>query len=258
MRTRRRFGQGLVSGGGARAAGRLRRLVSFAGDYFRFKRLSARADSRFGVSWKDRYPCLEDNTGVTAFDPHYVYHPAWAARVLQATRPEVHVDIGSSLHFCAIVSAYVPVRFYDYRPAMLKLPGLTTAFADLQALPFGDRSVASLSCMHVVEHVGLGRYGDALDPQGDRKAMAELARVLAVGGSLLLVVPVGRPRVRFNAHRIYSCAQIADACRDLELVEFSLIPDDAASVGMMPGASHELADRQEYGCGCFWFRRAGK
>jgi SAM-dependent methyltransferase len=112
--------------------------------------------------------------------------------------------------------------------------------------------------MHVVEHVGLGRYGDSLDPEGDRKAMAELGRVLAPGGSLLFVVPIGRPRLRFNAHRVYAYGQIADAFRDLELVEFSLIPDDAPSVGMVRRATPEQADRQEYGCGCFWFRRSGR
>jgi len=47
--------------------------------------------------------------------------------------------------------------------------------------------------MNVVEHVGLGRYGEPLDPEGDIKAMRELRRVLAPGGSLLFVVPVGRP-----------------------------------------------------------------
>jgi hypothetical protein len=57
--------------------------------------------------------------------------------------------------------------------------------------------------MHVIEHIGLGRYGEALDPDGDLKAIRELVRVLAAGGNLLVVVPVGRPRIQFNAHRIY-------------------------------------------------------
>ncbi|MGA2030503.1 MAG: DUF268 domain-containing protein, partial [Verrucomicrobiota bacterium] len=77
-----------------------------------------------------------------------------------------------------MVSAFVPVKFYDYRPADLHLDNLACEHADLQALPFADCGIQSISCMHVVEHVGLGRYGDPLDPNGDLKAMNELERVL--------------------------------------------------------------------------------
>src|SRR5205807_5995192 len=67
---------------------------------------------------------------------------------------------------------------------------------DILALPFRDQSVVSLSCLHVVEHVGLGRYGDGLNPEGTQQALAELQRVLAVEGNLFLSLPVGRPRDR--------------------------------------------------------------
>ena len=40
--------------------------------------------------------------------------------------------------------------------------------------------------MHVVEHIGLGRYGDQVDPDGDLMAMKELERVTAKLGKLLL------------------------------------------------------------------------
>ncbi len=46
------------------------------------------------------------------------------------------------------------------------------------------------SCMHTIEHIGLGRYGDPLDAVGDQTALSELQRVVAPGGSLLIVVPV--------------------------------------------------------------------
>jgi len=125
----------------------------------------------------------------------------------------------------------------------------------LLALPFEDGSVASLSCMHVVEHVGLGRYGDPLDPDADLKAMRELARVLAPGGNLLFVVPVGQPRVMFNAHRIYSYEQVVDAFPNLVLERFTLIPE-LGSDGLVSGASPEQVAMEHYRCGCFWFRRS--
>jgi SAM-dependent methyltransferase len=109
--------------------------------------------------------------------------------------------------------------------------------------------------MHVVEHVGLGRYGDPLDPEGDLKAMRELTRVLAPGGTLLFVVPVGRPKIVFNAHRIYSYEQVLNCFQGLTLRNFFLIPDNALEDGPMPSATKEDADKQAYGCGCFWFTK---
>lgn len=161
-----------------------RQMVSFWIEFSKFKALMARQEPRLTMLWADRYPCLNDRTAATGFDRHYVYHTAWAARVLAETRPPFHVDISSSLYFCTIASAFVPVRFFDYRPPRINLSDLAVEFADLTSLPFADSTVDSISCMHVVEHVGLGRYGDPVDLDGDLKAVSELTRVLAPGGGL--------------------------------------------------------------------------
>lgn len=212
-------------------------------------------DSRFYPSFKTIYPCLKDKTLSTSFDRHYVFHTAWAARVLAKTGPKRHIDISSSLYFCSIVSSFVPVDFYDYRPAILNLSGLTSNHADLCALPFTSESVQSLSCMHVIEHIGLGRYGDPLDPVADLGAASELSRVLAVGGNLLIVVPVGKPNIYFNAHRVYSYAQVIAMFSNLLLKEFSLITDDPRDGGIITNASPEQSDQQNYGCGLFLFSK---
>lgn len=223
----------------------------YLADFLKFRRLSK--IRRFSIKWSDQFPCLIDKTSNTPFEPHYTYHPAWAARVVAEVKPEYHVDIASTLQFCGIVSAFVPVKFYDYRPAKLSLSNLTSERADLTNLHFASNSIKSLSCMHTVEHVGLGRYGDPLDPEGDLKAIKELKRVLAPGGSLIFVVPVGKPKIEFNAHRIYAYEQIVEYFKDLKLKEFSLVPDNFKETGLIRNASPDLVKKQEWGCGCFWF-----
>ena len=224
------------------------RFFEFFGEFLRYRRAN---DGRFTVNFKDAYPCLKDKIQTTPFDHHYTYHPAWAARILSKTKPVEHVDISSILSFGTMVSAFIPVRFYDYRPAQLNLSGLQSGFADLKALPFQSGSIESLSCMHTVEHIGLGRYGDELDVTGDLKAIAELKRVLSPTGDLLFVTPVGQPQIQFNGQRIYSFEQITSYFAPLQLMNFSMIPDAGGFIENADPASVQL---QQYGCGCFWFR----
>lgn len=215
-------------------------------DYLRF----IKKNNRFSVNILDFYPQIKDKTIKTSFDTHYVYHTAWAARKVKEISPIKHIDISSSLYFCGIVSAFIPVDFYDYRPADLHLNNLTSNKGDLHSLPFESDSVKSISCLHTIEHVGLGRYGDNIDPNGDIKALDELKRVVAHNGSLILVVPVGKPKIEFNAHRIYSHEQILSYFTGWELKEFSIITDAGK---LIENASAKISDEQKYGCGCFWF-----
>jgi SAM-dependent methyltransferase len=230
-----------------------RSYLAFLDDYRAFVDIARTLPPRLSIRWKDRFPCLDDNTGSTEFDRHYVYHTAWAARVLARAAPTEHVDISSFTYFSTIVSAFLPVRSYDYHPLAIGLDNLSCHFADLNKLPFDSGTLRSLSCMHVVEHIGLGRYGDRLDPEGDLKAAAELKRVLAPGGQLLFVVPVGEPRIQFNAHRIYGFVQVLQLFEGLTLEEFSLIPDSAEHGGLIRNALPSQVKDQRYGCGCFLF-----
>ncbi len=107
--------------------------------------------------------------------------------------------------------------------------------------------------MHTIEHVGLGRYGDPIDAQGDIKAVNELKRVVRPGGTLIFVTPMGTSKIEYNAHRIYSYDQVMDMFEGMELREFSLVPDDFKKHGLVKDATKELADAQKWACGCFWF-----
>src|SRR5688572_16872077 len=132
---------------------RVIRFFEFIMEYFRFKKKN---DKRLQLSFSEIYPCLNDKIKTTGFDRHYTYHPAWASRILAQTRPAYHLDISSILSFSTIVSAFIPVEFCDYRPADIQLKNYGSCFADLKSLSFPDSSIPSLSCMHTVEHIGLG------------------------------------------------------------------------------------------------------
>ena len=231
------------------------RWREFKRQYKLFNEQTVLRNRNMPLRWDDRYPCLEDATESTGFDRHYIYHPAWAARVLAKTRPLKHVDVSSTLHFSTLVSAFVPVDFFDFRPAQLTLSGFKSMSANLTNLSWPSATVESLSCMHVIEHIGLGRYGDPINPNGDLLAIAELIRVLKPGGDLLVAVPVGRERVCFNAHRVYNAKRFSSYFDGLELMEFSLIPDGDVPDGMLTEYAMSTADEQYYGCGCYWFRK---
>ncbi len=229
---------------------KLLRKRFFQSQLNRYRKLDK--NPRFEVRKNDLFPCLNDSTPDTVFDYHYVYHPAWACRIVKKVNPEYHIDISSTLHFCSMLSAFIPTKFYDYRPAKLTLSGLETSRADLTNLFFPSESIESLSCMHTIEHVGLGRYGDPINPDGDLLAIKELKRVIAKGGNLLFVTPIGVPRLQFNAHRIYSYQMILSYFEEFELMDFSLVLDNG---NFIEGANPDLANDQKYGCGCFWFRK---
>ncbi|MFY7811862.1 MAG: hypothetical protein ACOVQ2_09030, partial [Flavobacterium sp.] len=136
-------------------------------DYYSLKKQEALTESRFLFNQNSIRIIKGENTSETNFDRHYIYHPAWAIRILKERNITFHIDISSTLHFCSMVSAYIQTDFYDYRPAPLELSNLKTKAIDLNNLNFASHSIQSISCMHTVEHIGLGRYGDALDYNGD-------------------------------------------------------------------------------------------
>ena len=93
---------------------KLNKIIAYTSlirDYYQFRSLSAKTSQRFLFKLDDIYPCIAERTSTTPFDRHYIYHPAWTARILSQTKPEFHVDISSTLYFCSIVSAFIPIDF---------------------------------------------------------------------------------------------------------------------------------------------------
>jgi SAM-dependent methyltransferase len=191
---------------------------------------------------------LGDATATTGFDPHYVYQLVWALERIGRASPDAHVDVASQVDLVSVLTITTPVVAVDIRPLLLSLDRYSPVRGSLDGLPFATGSVPSLSCLHVLEHIGLGRYGDAVDPAGTASACAELARVVAPGGALLVSVPVGRPRTCFNAHRVLDAEAFPALFPDCSLAGFALVDDD----GRFHRAAEPAAARGlSYGCGMF-------
>lgn len=215
-----------------------------------WRQYQSQVDERLRI--KDSYPCLADWVSSTPFDPHYFYQGAWLSRRIAEAKPELHVDVGSSVLTVGVMSAQVLTVFVDYRPLNAQLPNLLNVGGSIVSLPFATASIDSLSCLHVLEHIGLGRYGDPIDPAGSEKALHELKRVLAPRGRLYLSVPVGRERVCFNAHRVFDPQTIIITLSDFNLLEFGLVDDSGV---YKESAFPEAACHLEYGCGLFVFEK---
>ena len=166
------------------------------------------------------YPCLFDNLKYTPIEPTYFFQDSWAAKKIFELKPDHHYDIGSSVKTVGILSQFVPITMVDIRPVNIKLDNLNFIKGDIMKLPFKDNSIESLSSLCVVEHIGLGRYGDRLDSYGSERAIEEIKRVLKIGGVLLFSVPVDNEnKIYFNAHRAFTKDYILELFDGFHLVE---------------------------------------
>ena len=232
---------------------KLKALPFFIKNFFIYKKLNKNKKFNIGLGdiWYSSYERFTEAATVPA---HYFYQDIWAARILYSKKIREHVDVGSSLAgFISHILVFCRVCYVDIRPLNLNLDGFEFLKGSIMDMPFEDNSIPSLSCLHVIEHIGLGRYGDPLEPEGYICAAKELMRVLKPGGLLLLGTPVGRERLCFDAHRIFDPETIINIFLGLSLVEFSLV-DDAGN-GIIHNASFEKARSCNYGCGLFLFEK---
>lgn len=186
---------------------------------------------RFRKEYKgqlDVFPCLYDwyEEGGTTKDEYFL-QDLHVARRIHLANPVKHVDIGSRIDgFVAHVASFREIEVFDIRPVTSVIPGVLFRQADLmnpsEPLP---EYCDSLSCLHALEHFGLGRYGDPIDPHGYAAGLSNMAKILRPSGLFYLSVPIGKERVEFNAHRISDPSMLVRlaAINGLSLKEFAWI-----------------------------------
>ncbi len=187
-------------------------------------------------------PCLHDRYeegGVTKSE--YFWQDLLVARAIHATKPVKHVDIGSRVDgFVAHVASFREIYVFDVRPIATIIPGVVFKQADLMR-PLAntvdpDGYCDSLSCLHAIEHFGLGRYGDPIDPNGYMLGIANMAQLLKLNGVFYLSTPVGQERVEFNANRVFDPREIIRCAlsNGLKLQELILINSSGPSINKVP------------------------
>jgi SAM-dependent methyltransferase len=164
--------------------------------------------SRFRAGYSgplELLPCLQDwHAEAGATKKEYFWQDLLVARMIFAAKPHRHVDIGSSVEgFVAHVASFREIEVFDVRPINAQIPGVSFMQADLmQPLPGKAGYCDSLSCLHALEHFGLGRYGDPIDPKGFELGLANMAGLLKPDGIFYLSIPIGIGRVEFNGQRV--------------------------------------------------------
>ncbi|MGE5522835.1 MAG: DUF268 domain-containing protein [Rhodospirillaceae bacterium] len=179
----------------------------------------------------------------------------WAARKVFRGGYARVIDVGSRVDgYIAHVLTFRSIEVLDVRE--LRSPDKALIFRKHDVLngPTPTNDADCVSCLHALEHFGLGRYGDNIDLDGWRKGLDGLVRMLRVGGALLVAVPIGRQRIEFDANRIFDARSFVKECesKGLALRSFSYIDDN--------GAFNDNVDvpdtaGMDYACGCFEFER---
>lgn len=242
-----------------RTARTLRGLGAYRANKQEFKRQEAASEHKFLI--EDYYPCPGDRHeagGVAS--GQYFHQDLYVAQRIFAARPERHVDVGSRVDgFVAHVAAFRPIDVLDIRPIHRQVRNMTFHQRDIMETdPAWDGITDSLSCLHTLEHFGLGRYGDPIDYYGYRRGWQNLARMVKPDGTLYLSVPASeRQRIEFDAHRIFNVPHILEMIGSDFTVEALAYVDDAGDLHDADVTSPE-AKRTfglEHGCVIFTLRR---
>lgn len=228
---------------------RLRAALRFIRSLRQFEQQGGRVDLR--------RPMLDDADDTAgAASGHYFHQDLLVATRIHRAAPRRHFDVGSRVDgFVAHLASFRRVEVLDIRPLPpLAHENIVFRQADLMQGNGVEEGICdSLSCLHALEHFGLGRYGDPLDPQGHLKGFANLCRLLEPSGTLYLSVPIGVSAVHFNAHRVFSPAEpLLWAEGRMQIAAFDYV-DDAGDLHV--GADPSKLPALRYGCGIYTFRK---
>lgn len=234
-------------------------MVWYLRDFFKLKKQLDNNTFKISVF----YPVLLDKSDTAGvLSGHYFHQDLLVAQKLHINNPIRHVDVGSRIDgFVAHVASYRPIEVIDIRPLKSNVSNISFLQVDfMQSLK--DEYIEytdSVSCLHAIEHFGLGRYGDPIDSDGHLKGYKNLCMILKPKGKLYFSTPIGKQRIEFNAHRVFSIAYLMDLFKkDFILDDFYFV-DDKKNL-KHPSNINNSEDINNnfgchYGCGIFFLTK---
>lgn len=209
-------------------------------------------------------PCLWDRMdkgGVAR--GQYFFQDLMVARWIYERRPVSHIDVGSRVDgFVAHVAVFMKILILDLRDVDSTDPNIEFQKRDIMVDdPKWWDSTESLSCLHALEHFGLGRYGDSIDFEGHVVGFRNMAKMLKLGGVFYFSVPIGaKQRIEFDAHRVFSLPYLLSLIRDngLMVADFHYVDDKGLLHTSVPVHSDDasLTFNLRNGCGIFELKRS--
>jgi hypothetical protein len=201
------------------------------------------------------WPILHEyNAAAGAIGGMYFHQDLLVSQYIYRSNPKRHIDVGSRIDgFVAQVASFREIEILDIRELTeSEHENIKFRKADLM-LTLPDFQADSVSCLNAIEHFGLGRYSDSIDPTGHLLGFKNLLSLLSPLGTLYISFPIGiSNEVHFNAHRVFHPTDIFTWTREpLKLIRFDYVDDE--------GRLHKNYDlknsapRVKFGCGIYTF-----
>lgn len=226
----------------------------FDKDIEEYKKLNAREN--FRIQEKYLWPILIDKYSLAGTMGNYFWQDLWAAKIIYRSGVKTHFDIGSRIDgFIAhLLAMDIEVSLIDIREFPGEVERLHTIVDDatqLTQIPNG--SIESMSALCSLEHFGLGRYGDSIDPEACFKCFREIQKKIKTNGNLYISVPVGKERLEFNAHRVFYSQTIIESFSSMKLKEFSCVSEGKIERNVAIHKYDQDEHNGEYRYGLFHF-----